>query len=93
MADVQIQQPGERSSSSGAVWAIVVIVLLAIIAWFVFAGPMGGGDDVDVDADINVPGATNPPAGGGTTPTQGGIRRTSSSPCLYTWRRPGHHSR
>lgn len=64
MADVQIQQPGTSGSSNSWVWAVVVIVLLALIAWFVFAGP-NRGDDVNIDADINTPGA---PAGGGTPP-------------------------
>lgn len=67
MADVQIQQPSDRGSSSAVVWAIVVIALLAIIAWFLFAR---GGDTTDLDADINInpPAQTTPPAGGGNPP-------------------------
>lgn len=60
MADVQISQPSDSGSSSAVVWAIVVIALLAIIAWFLFAR---GTDSTDLDAeiDINTPGQTTPP--------------------------------
>src|SRR5688500_6719199 len=64
MADVQISNtPGTDRGSSSWVWAIVVLVLLALVAWFVFGGGMGGGDSTDID--INTPGASPPPA---TTP-------------------------
>jgi hypothetical protein len=60
MADVQIQQPTDSGSSTAVVWAIVVIALLAIIAWFLFAR---GGETTDLDAEINVnpPQQTTPP--------------------------------
>jgi hypothetical protein len=44
---------------------IVVLVLLALLAWFIFG--RGGGDttrDIDAKVDINVPGAGT--GGGGT---------------------------
>jgi hypothetical protein len=68
MADVQIQQtPGERGSSSW-VWAIVVLVLLAVVAWYLFAG-RGPGDTTDIDINTNPPASpTTPPPSGGTTP-------------------------
>jgi len=67
MADVQISNtPGTDSgSSAGWVWAIVVIALLAIIAWFLFfRGPSGDSTDID----INVPGGGTPPPAAGTPP-------------------------
>ena len=68
MADVQIQQtPDAGSSGSGAwVWGLIVLVLLAVIAWFVFGG--GLHKTTTAKVDINVPSAGAPPAssGGGT---------------------------
>jgi len=73
MADVNIQQtPGAPAASgggSGAVWAILVIVLLAIIAWFVFGGGLHKTSTTKVE--INTPGASAPaPSGGGTGGTK-----------------------
>ncbi|HEY9228220.1 MAG TPA: hypothetical protein VIP11_16305 [Gemmatimonadaceae bacterium] len=80
MADVQIQQPGSSGGSSGFAWAIVVLVLLGIIAWFVFGGGLGGMKrESTTKIDVNVPNASspapsapapsapapNPPSGGG----------------------------
>jgi len=66
MADVQIQQtPDAGSSGSGAwVWGLIVLVLLAVIAWFVFGG--GLHKTTTAKVDINVPGAAAPSTGGGT---------------------------
>lgn len=70
MADVQIQQtPDAGSSGSGAwVWGLIVLVLLGVIAWFVFGGGLHRTTTAKVD--INVPGAaapaTAPSTGGGT---------------------------
>jgi hypothetical protein len=66
MADVQVNtpQPAQQSTGggSGAVWAIVVVVLLAIIAWFVFGrGMMGGGKDTNIKADVKVETPAAPP--------------------------------
>ena len=58
MADVQVNTPQPAQSTGGgssAVWAILVIVLLAIIAWFVFGrGMMGGGKTTNIKADVKV---------------------------------------
>jgi hypothetical protein len=61
MADVQIQQTPD--SSYGWVWAVVVIVLIALIAWFVFAGPMRSESRTTIE--VETPAAGSPPAGGG----------------------------
>jgi hypothetical protein len=61
MADVQITQTPDTSSGSGWDWAIVVLVLLAIIGWFIFGGGLHRTTTARID--INTPGA---PAGGGT---------------------------
>jgi hypothetical protein len=62
MADVQIQGSPEKSGANWA-WAIVVIALIAVIAWFMF-GRSGGdsGATVDAGAGTNPPAATTPPA-------------------------------
>lgn len=63
MADVQVNQspggsspqPVESGGGSNAVWAIVVIVLLAIVAWFVFGrGMMRGDGDRDINANVKI---------------------------------------
>jgi hypothetical protein len=59
MADVHVQQ--EPGGSAAWVWAIVVLILVGIIAWFVIgstntSAPADGG----IDIDVNVPSA---PAG------------------------------
>jgi hypothetical protein len=74
MADVNIQQtPSAPATSSGggsgAVWAILVIVLLAVIAWFVFGGGLHKTSTTKID--INTPGASAPSGGSGGTPSGG----------------------
>jgi len=73
MADVNIQQtpsaPATSGGGSGAVWAILVVVLLAIIAWFVFGGGLHRTNTTKID--INTPGASAP-SGGSTGGTSGG---------------------
>ena len=70
MADVQISQTPNSGSGSGAwVWGLIVLVLLAVIAWFVFGGGLYRTTTAKVD--INVPGAAapsspSPSTGGGT---------------------------
>ena len=67
MADVNIQQtPEAGSGGAGWVWAIVVLILLAIIAWFVFGGGLHRTTTARID--INTPGASAPatPPSGGT---------------------------
>ena len=66
MADVQISNtPGTESGSASWVWAIVVIALLGIIAWFLFFRGGAGGGNTDVDVDVNPPATGSPPP---TTP-------------------------
>ena len=66
MADVQITQTPNTSSGSGAwVWGLIVLVLLAVIAWFVFGG--GLHKTTTAKVDINVPAAGAPPSGGSGT--------------------------
>jgi hypothetical protein len=69
MADVQIQQtPGEPAGDRGAgtswAWVIVVLVLLALLAWFIFG--RAGTDERRTTMDVNVPGAGSGTGGGGT---------------------------
>jgi bacteriorhodopsin len=59
MADTQIQ----GGSGSNWAWAIVVVVLLAILAWFIFAGGFNRSSAPKADVDIHVPASGN--AGGG----------------------------
>jgi len=67
MADVQITQTPNSGSGSGAwVWGLIVLVLLAVIAWFVFGGGLHRTTTAKVD--INVPGNVTPaPSSGGGT--------------------------
>jgi hypothetical protein len=52
----------ESGGGSGAVWAVLVIVLLAIVAWFVFGrGMVGGGRDTNIKADVKVETPAAPP--------------------------------
>jgi hypothetical protein len=46
------------------VWGIVVLILLAVIAWFVFGGGLHRTSSTKID--VNVPAA---PSGGGGTKT------------------------
>lgn len=63
MADVNIQG-GETGSGMSAVLAVVIIALLAVLAWFFFA--RGGADtDSDIRVDINPPAATGGSGGDG----------------------------
>jgi hypothetical protein len=62
MADVHVQQ--EPGGSAAWVWAIIALILVGVIAWFIIGGtnaapPADGGG---VNVDVNVPSA---PAGGG----------------------------
>lgn len=66
MADVQVNQsPGGSSGSSGWIWAIVVLVVVALIAWFVFAGGAADGGN-ETRIEVETPAAPSGDAGGGT---------------------------
>ena len=73
MADINVQQspstpPAGRGS--GAVWAVVAVVLLFLLAWYVFF--RGGDAGTDVDVDVNPPAAGAPAGGGGAAAPAGG---------------------
>jgi hypothetical protein len=77
VADVNIQQTPQpvREGSSGAViWAIIAMVLLGVLAWFIFGGNMTTERGGDVDININTPAAPASPApdAGKTPPPSGG---------------------
>jgi hypothetical protein len=73
MADVQIQQtPTSSGSGNGLVWGIVVLVLLAIIGWFVFGGGLGRSTTSTTKIDINTPAAPAAPAP--AAPAPGGTK-------------------
>jgi hypothetical protein len=79
MADVQISQTPSSGSGSGAwVWGLIVLILLGVIAWFVFGG--GLHKTTTAKVDINVPGAVSPsaPSSGGTA--GGSVPPATSSP-------------
>lgn len=65
MADVNIQQTPDTGAGGGTgwVWAIVVLILLAIIGWFVFGGGLHRTTTARID--INTPGASAPATGNG----------------------------
>ena len=60
MADVQIQQTPEAGGGASWVWGLVVLVLVALVAWFLFSGGMHRTSTTKVD--INVPGEVVPAA-------------------------------
>jgi len=60
MADVQIQQTPAEGGGAGWVWGLVVLVLLAVIAWFVFGGGLHRTNTTKIDINTNTPAATPP---------------------------------
>jgi hypothetical protein len=77
MADVNIQQtPNSSGSGSGTnfAWALVVLVLLGVIGWFVFGGGITRKSQTTID--VNVPNAPAPaaPAAPNATPPGGGAK-------------------
>lgn len=58
MADVQIQQTPEAGGGASWVWGLVVLVLVALVAWFLFGGGLNRTSTTKVD--INVPGEVVP---------------------------------
>lgn len=68
MADV-IQTPGTTSGGSGAAgWAVAVIILLGVIAWFIFAGPLNRSTTYKADIKVTPPGQTGTAGGTVATP-------------------------
>jgi hypothetical protein len=39
MADVQINQPPAQGGGANWIWALIVVILLAVIGWFVIGQP------------------------------------------------------
>lgn len=72
MADVHYHETTTRSSGTSWALALVVLMLVAVIAWFVFAntGAMERGGDIDVD--VNVPAAPAPSTPAPSTPPPSG---------------------
>jgi hypothetical protein len=75
MADVNIQQTptsGGSGSGSSIAWALVVLVLLGVIGWFVFGGGITKKSQTTIDVNVPAapaPAAPNaPPSGGTKTP-------------------------
>jgi hypothetical protein len=71
MADVHVQQ--DPGGSAAWVWAIVALILVGVIAWFVIGGMnQSTAGDGGVNVDVNVPAAPAAPAGGGGDGGTGG---------------------
>jgi hypothetical protein len=70
MSDVHVHQTPEGGGGGGGgfpgfVWAILVLVIVALLAWFIVTRVGGGTERHEIDVDINVPGAVE---GGGAAP-------------------------
>jgi hypothetical protein len=65
MADVNVNQQPSSSGSGSSTWivALLVVIVLAVVLWFVLGRP-GGTKRTDINVDVNVPGQTG---GGGNT--------------------------
>ena len=60
MADI-IQTPGPTNSSGGgsaAGWAVAIVILLAVIAWFVFGGGLNRQTTYRADVKVTPPAET-----------------------------------
>jgi hypothetical protein len=68
MADVQIQQtPDAGTGGASWVWALVVLVLVALVAWFLFGGGLNRTNTTRID--INTPGEVSTPAPSNAAPS------------------------
>lgn len=79
MADVNIQQTPDRGSGSGWVVAIVLVVVLLLVAWFIFGRGGMGTRESKTTIEVNTPsggggtgGGTGGQSGGGTGGQSGG---------------------
>ena len=69
MADVQIQQtPTGDRSGLGWVWAIVAIIAIALLAWFLFAGGRTSSSSNETKVDVSTPAGNA--SGSATTPAK-----------------------
>ena len=63
MADeVHVHQtpPADNGGRGGAGWvvALLVVIVLAVVLWFVFARGGNNVDEIDADIDVNIPAQT-----------------------------------
>lgn len=78
MAEYDRSTPEHRSSGTGntAIVAIVVVLLLAVIAFFIFLrpgqAPVETDDGPDIELEVNPPEDALPEPGGGDTGEEGG---------------------
>jgi len=63
MADVQIQQTPEAGGGASWVWGLVVLVLVALVAWFIFGGGLHRSSTTNLN--VNVPGQSGGGSGSG----------------------------
>lgn len=73
MDRVQVNQTppeGGRQGRGNGLLAVVVLVLILVVAWFIVEQTRGGNDQIDVD--VNVPSeASGGSSGGGSAPGSG----------------------
>jgi hypothetical protein len=64
MADVNVNQQPSSPSSSSSTWiiALLVVIVLGVVLWFVLGRP-GGRDKTDINVDVNVPSQQQAPGG------------------------------
>ena len=57
MAEVHVQNPPPERGTPGWLWAFVVLIIVAVLAWFVLNRTDAGDDatDINVDAEIETP--------------------------------------
>lgn len=52
---------GTREGGKGGIYALLVVIIILLIAGFLyFTGVLGGRDDADLEIDVDVPGEVNP---------------------------------
>ena len=73
MADVQIQQTPSSDRGLGWLWAVIAIVAIAVLAWFLFAGGRTSTTRNETKVDISTPAGN---ASGSATTPSGGTTKT-----------------